>query len=150
MYKNTTPRLAYFIFYQNLTSRWPKNDLFLNFNKSIPELEIIRCLHQLQPKPRALRSGKWKVRTEQYDHDRYPASCTGPAILMSNRAVKILHDTARSTEEDFPIDDIYISGILREKSSLKIQRPLDRDEQLVKVIRESDLEKNQTIASQIL
>ena len=69
---------------------------------------------------------------------------------MSNRAVKILHDTAQSTEEDFPIDDIFISGILREKSNLKIQRPLNRDEQLVTVIRESDLEKNQTIASQIL
>ena len=123
---------------------------FENFQKSIPELEIIRCLHQLQPKPRALRSGKWKVRTDQYSNERYPASCTGPAILMSNRAVKILHDTAQSTEEDFPIDDIFISGILREKSNLKIQRPLDRDEQLVKVIRESDLEKNQTIASQIL
>ena len=59
-------------------------------SKTDQDLEKVHCLHQFQPKPRALRSGKWAVPMEKYDQPIYPASCTGPAILMSNRAVKIL------------------------------------------------------------
>ena len=63
-------------------------------SKTDQDLEKVHCLHQFQPKPRALRVGKWAVPTEKYDQPIYPASCTGPAILMSNRAVKILGKNA--------------------------------------------------------
>lgn len=112
-------------------------------------VDQVHCLHQFQPKPRALRSGKWKVTEEQYDKTIYPASCTGPAILMSNRVVNILDDTAKKTNSDFPIDDVYISGILREKAGLPIVRP-DRDHHLVEVINEKSLNATSNIADMIL
>lgn len=117
--------------------------------ETLRDLEKVHCLHQYQPKPRALRSGKWAVSEEQYDHPIYPAACTGPAILMSNRAVKILGDTAEVTNSHFPIDDVYISGILREKSGLEIIRP-DRNNHLVTVINEKSLNSTSTIAENIL
>jgi len=117
--------------------------------KTDQDLEKVHCLHQFQPKPRALRSGKWAVPLEKYDQPIYPASCTGPAILMSNRAVKILGETAESTNANFPIDDVYISGILREKSGLEIVRP-DREHRVVEVIDLKQLNSTSTIAEHIL
>jgi len=117
--------------------------------ETLHDLEKVHCLHQYQPKPRALRSGKWAVSEEQYDHTIYPAACTGPAILMSNRAVRILGDTADMTNGNFPIDDVYISGILREKSGLEIIKP-DRNNHLVTVIDQKSLNNTSTIADNIL
>jgi hypothetical protein len=117
--------------------------------ETLHDLEKVHCLHQYQPKPRALRSGKWAVSEEQYDHPIYPAACTGPAILMSNRAVRILGDTADMTNDNFPIDDVYISGILREKSGLEIVKP-DRNNHLVTVIDQKSLNNTSTIADNIL
>jgi len=117
--------------------------------ETLHDLEKVHCLHQYQPKPRALRSGKWAVSEEQYDHPIYPAACTGPAILMSNRAVRILGDTADMTNDNFPIDDVYISGILREKSGLEIVKA-DRNNHLVTVIDQKSLNNTSTIADNIL
>ena len=136
-----------------------KNFFFFNFcswkfclknKKSMSELEVVQCLHMYQPKPRALRSGKWKVPIEQYSTPIYPASCTGPAMMMSNRAVKILSDEADKTFQNFPIDDIYISGILREKTGLSIRKPPGGAGNMAKVILPKELNPNETIADRIL
>ena len=58
-------------------------------------------------------------------------------------------DTADVTNSHFPIDDVYISGILREKSGLEIIRP-DRNNHLVTVINEKNLNSTSTIAENIL
>ena len=131
-------------------SSFPKNFQNFKIKQSISELELVQCLHMFQPKPRALRSGKWRVAPEVYNGTIYPASCTGPAMMMSNRAVKILSDEAKVTNDDFPIDDIYISGILREKTGLDIRKPPGGAEHFAKVILSSQLTQNETIADRIL
>ena len=74
-----------------------------------------------------------------------PADC----LMLTHSLILFLGDTADMTNDNFPIDDVYISGILREKSGLEIIKP-DRNNHLVTVIDQKSLNNTSTIADNIL
>ena len=58
---------------------------------------------------------KWYVPKNYYRKDIYPNYCPGPAFIMTNRLVLKLSTIPIPFRRPFPVDDAYITGILREK-----------------------------------
>lgn len=69
--------------------------------------------------------------------------------LLKNKITFFSGEAAETTNSNFPIDDVYISGILREKTGLEIVRP-DRENRVVEVIDVKTLNSTSTIAEHIL
>lgn len=88
----------------------------------LSDLDYVHCLHVIQNRARAMRRGKWAVSKAEYPLDFYPKICSGAGMLLPNRAVSIIYNMAKETTS-FPIDDVFISGILRVKSGLAIRGP---------------------------
>lgn len=106
-----------------------------DFEKS---LEYVQCLHMIQNKARVMRRGKWQVDKAIYPLEYYPQICTGAGILIPNRAADMLYKISKQTKS-FPIDDVFISGILRLKIGLSIRGPGVFRNGTVKVIQTDDV-----------
>lgn len=84
--------------------------------------EYVQCLYRIQNRARVLRRGKWTAGWKSYPAEYYPKICSGAAMLIPNRAVSILHISAKYTPT-FWIDDVYFSGIIRAKTDINILGP---------------------------
>lgn len=61
----------------------------------------------------AMREGKWEVDLDLYPHKVYPDFCSGSAFTLTSDAVVSLHRASR-TVPFLPVDDVYVTGILRQ------------------------------------
>ncbi|KAK3086034.1 hypothetical protein FSP39_012423 [Pinctada imbricata] len=69
---------------------------------------ILRNMH-----PFRTLGHKWFISRETYAKDVWPNYCYGPAYIVSNRiAAKIANLSI--PKDPFPVDDVYMTGILRE------------------------------------
>ena len=82
----------------------------------------IQCIHMIQNRARAMRRGKWAVSWDTYPAEYYPKVCTGAGYVMSRDALAKLLRVAQTTTR-FPIDDVYITGILRAKTDIPLTPP---------------------------
>lgn len=80
------------------------------------ENDLILCRFMLHPQP-VIRdhTSKWYVPFEQYSGEMYPAYCSGYAIFYSSSTVNKLYEAAQ-TLSYFWIDDVFITGIARDKA----------------------------------
>uniref|UniRef100_H2XRQ7 Hexosyltransferase n=1 Tax=Ciona intestinalis TaxID=7719 RepID=H2XRQ7_CIOIN len=97
------------------------DDAFINLRKIAQDYAIVRspksneiqCGHILAR--HVLRRGKWAVSPEIYDLPYYPPYCWGPCFIMSKDVAEKIYLTSCHTHSDFAIDDVFVSGVLREK-----------------------------------
>ena len=71
---------------------------------------------------RPIRSGsgtKWEVSKEEYAADTYPSYCLGSAHLLTADDARRIHEAALRTRF-FWIDDVFVSGVLREAAGIAI------------------------------
>ena len=71
---------------------------------------------------RPIRSGtKWEVSLEEYPDDTYPPYCLGAAEIFNVDVARRIHLAALRTQF-FWIDDVFVTGILREAANVAITR----------------------------
>ncbi|XP_078492697.1 beta-1,3-galactosyltransferase 5-like [Ciona intestinalis] len=68
-----------------------------------------------------MRDGKYQVPTSVYNATRWPTFCFGGCWVASMDVVKKLYHEAMVTKQIY-LDDVFITGILRLKIGLKLQR----------------------------
>lgn len=107
-------------------------------NEVFENLKYVHCLHMIQNRARVMRQGKWSISKVDYPGEFYPKICSGAGYLMSNRAVSMLYNMSKITSS-FPIDDVFISGILRVKVGLSIRGPGVFRNGTVKLIKSTDV-----------
>ena len=62
---------------------------------------------------------KWRVTMEEYSGHLYPTYCHGSAEIFSRGVVQRIYDVTNSTDF-FWIDDVFVTGILRQKAKVGI------------------------------
>ena len=85
---------------------------------------MLLCLRFAGQNHSALYWGKYNVTHEMYPPSYYyPDYCNGQCALINRPAIEAIGQETRRTElGDFRIEDIYFTGILREKAKVtKIQ-----------------------------
>ena len=65
------------------------------------------------------RAGKWAVSEEEMEKSRYPAACSGWLYFLSNVTAATLLRAATGAKY-FWIDDVWVTGILRESIGLEL------------------------------
>ena len=55
---------------------------------------------------------------QAYGKEYYPAYCEGACFTFNADTASILYKVAKKTKRDVPVDDAYVTGVLREKMSL--------------------------------
>ncbi|XP_078481953.1 beta-1,3-galactosyltransferase 1 [Ciona intestinalis] len=106
------------------------DDAFINLRKIAQDYAIarspksneIQCGHILARHAKVLRRGKWAVSPEIYDLPYYPPYCWGPCFIMSKDIAEKIYLTSCHTHSDFAIDDVFVSGVLREKIGVPLGR----------------------------
>ena len=66
------------------------------------------------------------VSRSEYPNDNYPHHCWGPAFIMSRRLIRKLSTVPIPFTSPFPVDDVYVTGILREDMNEAISTRLFR------------------------
>lgn len=66
------------------------------------------------------RTSKWRVSKKEYGEKFYPGYCFGYAIIYTNSAVRKIYRQAQNETSFFWVDDIYVSGVLRQRSNVSI------------------------------
>ncbi|KAK3088182.1 hypothetical protein FSP39_015816 [Pinctada imbricata] len=66
---------------------------------------------------------KWFIPKEIYPENVWPLYCYGPAYIISNRIASKIANLS-IPKDAFPVDDVYITGILREKLKEKISNDI--------------------------
>ena len=89
---------------------------------SVADYNYVHCIHSIQNNAHVMRRGKWAIDRELYGAEFYPQVCTGAGYLIPNRAAAKIFNMAKVTKS-FPIDDVFITGILRVKSGIEILPP---------------------------
>ncbi|KAK3871753.1 hypothetical protein Pcinc_023130 [Petrolisthes cinctipes] len=94
-------------------------DIFL-YHRALKELDdeakkMFICSHMYGP---VLRSGRWKVRYEEYPQDKYPLYCSGGVWFLQTKLVPKLLEASKSVPFLW-VDDAYITGVLAQKARLK-------------------------------
>ncbi|ELU01686.1 hypothetical protein CAPTEDRAFT_214885 [Capitella teleta] len=64
-----------------------------------------------------MRDDKWQVSTEEYPDEYYPPYCSGMTYLFSTDVAAKLYE-ASFFVRFFWVDDVYITGMLREKANV--------------------------------
>ena len=83
------------------------------------KLSRIHCGFVYNDKETPIRDprSKWHVPKSMYSKDNFPPLCHGGLVVMSLRHVKKLHETSLRTEfGEFPLEDVLIFGIIRQKT----------------------------------
>lgn len=65
-------------------------------------------------KPIRVTNSKWYVPKELYPEDTYPDFCSGSAYLMKAADASKIYSVSNATDF-FWIDDVFVTGVLREK-----------------------------------
>lgn len=82
------------------------------------EIPFIMCYQNNRVVDRD-NSSQWYVSKEEYQSEKYPHYCDGSVILYSKRAVLDLYKASIKSKY-FWIDDIFVTGFLREKLQIPI------------------------------
>ena len=102
------------------------DDVFLDIPKALQNLSNsgMTCLCKFldHDVAKATRQGKWGVSYDQWSSDSYPAYCEGAGYAFSRDTLVKIYELAKSTNIEFPIDDIYFTGILRQKAGINIAK----------------------------
>ena len=64
---------------------------------------------------------KWGVTIKEYPKDTYPPYCTGAAIVYTCKNIQKIVDASEG-ERYFFIDDVFVTGIVREIVGVKLQK----------------------------
>ena len=91
---------------------------YFSWNQS-SKLNGIHCGWVYNDKETPIRDpkSKWHVPTSMYPKDYFPPLCHGGLVILSVRHVRKLYGTSLHTEYgDFPLEDVLIFGILRQKT----------------------------------
>ena len=83
------------------------------------KLNRIHCGFVYNDKETPIRDprSKWHVPKSMYSKDNFPPLCHGGLVVMSLRHVELLYETSLRTEfGDFPLEDVLIFGVLRQKT----------------------------------
>lgn len=80
----------------------------------------VTCLTSNLQFHRAHRFGKYKLSTLNWPAGYYiPSFCTGPGVLVSRASVvQIKHEFDRTAIDNFPLEDVLFTGIMRQKAGL--------------------------------
>ena len=100
---------------------WVNMTALVEFTHTVTQEELERSVWCMvnNNAPVFRQGSKWAVSEEDFQNDTYPPYCMGAAILYSPyNARKFLQ--AAQTEKFFWIDDVFVSGILRQKSNVTI------------------------------
>ncbi|XP_042230201.1 uncharacterized protein LOC121871786 [Homarus americanus] len=94
-------------------------DIFL-YHQALNELneesrQNFVCSHMYGP---AIRSGKWKVRYEEYPAKNYPLYCSGGAWFLQTKFIPRLLEASKVVPFLW-VDDAYISGLLAKQAGIK-------------------------------
>ena len=56
--------------------------------------------------------------TKVYGKEFYPIYCEGACYSFHRDTAETLYEVAKRTKRDVPVDDAYITGVLREKAKI--------------------------------
>lgn len=90
---------------------------------NVPKLTI-SCLDWKSAKPDRNKNSKWYVTRQEYAPDKYPHYCSGFFLLMTADVIRPLYN-ASFHNKFFWIDDVWMTGILREKTNVTIDSRRD-------------------------
>ncbi|KAK4306740.1 hypothetical protein Pmani_021463 [Petrolisthes manimaculis] len=93
-------------------------DIFL-YHRALKELDdeakkMFICSHMYGP---VLRTGRWKVRYEEFPQDEYPLYCSGGVWFLQTKLVPKLLEASKSVNFLW-VDDAYVTGLLAEKAGI--------------------------------
>lgn len=98
---------------------FPDLPLILGFlNKNENSQVELACLYNYIQHARVTRKGKWQTSWESYGKEFYPVYCEGACYSMPRWAAVKLFKNAQVTFRDAPVDDAFLTGVLREKAGL--------------------------------
>lgn len=87
-----------------------------------PENPLLLCPWKNARKARVSRRGPWAVPVKSYPATHWPSYCGGACYLMNYDAAKRLHDSAKKVIAiDVPIEDAFITGVLRERADFDLE-----------------------------
>ena len=69
---------------------------------------------------------KWYVSKTDYQKNTYPLYCVGHAFIITKRIIEQLSPMSIPFRRPFPVDDVYVTGILRERINETIDKGLFR------------------------
>lgn len=105
------------------------DDVFINVYRLIAFYHVYRNTSPLPssafhclviPNPKPMRNGsKWKVSHQEYAHNKYPPYCVGFAHIVAPAAARRVTIAARDTPF-FWIDDVFVTGILRQRANVAL------------------------------
>lgn len=102
------------------------DDIIVNFLKLLdlvtkfdPNKEFISGYILKDLEVKRLKANKWYVSKEEYPADTYPQFMSGWLYITTPKVTEKLEEMA-SREKYFWIDDVFVTGILREKLNIKM------------------------------
>ena len=95
-------------------------DLVSNHLKRLPDSDFVECSERTVVNGKVWRTGSWSVPEEIYSGSKYPNYCNGPCYLMRRKTSQMLYKTSQTTVSDLPIDDAYVTGVLRSKLEIPL------------------------------
>ena len=87
-------------------------------NENTRQISPIECIGKYVTNARTTRQGKWGVGYESWPGDFYLPYCEGACYMLRRDALNQIFKSSGETNMDFPIDDIFFTGIIREKVGL--------------------------------
>lgn len=88
------------------------------WTKKSTDKNVIPCRLWNSP-PHRHPKNKWYVTKQEFNETNYPAYCLGPLIIYTPDIAKRIGDLAAKSSY-FWIDDVWVSGILRERLNISI------------------------------
>ena len=95
-------------------------DLVSNHLKRLPDTDFVECSERTVVNGKVWRTGPWGVSETTYSGSKYPNYCNGPCYLMRKGTSQTLYKASQTTVSDLPIDDAYVTGILRSKLQIPL------------------------------
>lgn len=93
----------------------------------------IHCGYSFEKNAGVIRGhGTRSVPLQSYPDNIYPMFCRGGMVIMAYRFIDRVHEVATITDfTSFPLEDVLVYGILRQKSGEKIKNVLNGGNPLV-------------------
>lgn len=95
------------------------DDIYLNISSILGLLQHKRegfyIIGNVNPSSSVMRVGQWGVSIADYPSFTYPPYCSGAAYVISRDAVSKVTRITRFDRKVFPVEDVYVTGILPQK-----------------------------------
>lgn len=95
-------------------------DFLLDHIEKLPTQNFIECSERTVLKGKVWREGEWAVSESVYSETKFPTYCNGPCYLMPKSTSQKLFSSSLNTVKDLPIDDAYVTGVLRTKLEIPL------------------------------